>query len=99
MTSAKDTFEVKMHTKNEQQKKENKKMDETENEIKILHIHKASDNHEDFIEFLLIRNGKTQILRENGFIRRYGNKAIQEFKMKKGTVKKKKVEDGKRPDK
>ena len=58
-------------------------MSETEKEVKILHIHKASDNHEDFIEFLLIRNGKTQILRENGFIQRYGSEAIKEFQKKK----------------
>jgi len=55
-------------------------MNEIPSEVKILHIHKASDNHENFIEFLLIKNGKSQILRESSFIRRYGSEAIQEFK-------------------
>ena len=54
-------------------------MNETSKEVKILHIHKASDKHEDFIEFMLIKNGKSQILRESGFIRRYGSEALKEF--------------------
>jgi len=54
-------------------------MNEIPSEVKILHIHKASDNHENFIEFMLIKNGKSQILRESGFIRRYGSEALQEF--------------------
>jgi len=54
-------------------------MNEIPNEVKIIHIHKASDNHENFIEFLSIKSGKSHILRESGFIRRYGSEAIQEF--------------------
>jgi len=54
-------------------------MSEMPKEVKILHIHRASDNHENFIEFLLIKNGKSQILRESGFIRRYGSEIIEEF--------------------
>jgi len=54
-------------------------MNEIAKEVKILHIHKASDNHENFIEFMLIKSGKSSILRESGFIRRYGDEALKEF--------------------
>ncbi len=54
-------------------------MSEISNKVKILHIHKASDTHEDFIEFMIIDSGKIYILRENGFISRYGNEAIKKF--------------------
>jgi len=67
-----------MHGKNKT-KKGQKKMNEIPNEVKILHIHKASDNHENFIEFMLLKNGKSSILKESGFIRRYGSEALKEF--------------------
>ena len=57
-------------------------MNEIPSEVKILHIHKASDNHENFIEFMLIKNGKSQILKESGFIQRYGSEAISLFNSK-----------------
>ena len=56
-------------------------MNEIPSEVKILHIHKASDNHEDFIEFMIVDSGKTHILRESGFIRRYGVNVIEAFKI------------------
>ena len=59
--------------------KGNKKMNEIPKEVKILNIHKASDNHENFIEFQLLKNGKSHIIRESGFIQRYGDEALKEF--------------------
>ena len=61
-------------------------MNETSKEVKILHIHKASDKHENFIEFMLIKNGKSHVLKESNFIRRYGSEALHEFQKVKGTV-------------
>ena len=55
-------------------------MNEIPSEVKILHIHEASDSHENFIEYMLIKSGKSSILRESGFIRRFGSEAIREFK-------------------
>ena len=57
-----------------------KKMNEIPNKVKILHIHKSGDNHENFIEYMLTKSGKSSILRESGFIRRFGSEAIREFK-------------------
>ena len=54
-------------------------MNEIPSEVKILHIHKASDNHENFIEFQLLKNGKSHIIRESGFIQRYGDEALKGF--------------------
>ena len=54
-------------------------MNEITKEIKILHIHKASDKHDNFIEFMLIKNGKSYVLKESNFIRRYGSEALKEF--------------------
>ena len=63
-------------------------MDETKTKLKILFIHKASDNHENFIEFSSTKSSdNSHILRENKFISRYWSKAIEEFKNKKGTSK------------
>ncbi len=54
-------------------------MNEIPSEVKILHIHNASDTHENFIEFMIIDSGKTHLLKESGFIERYGSDVIKEF--------------------
>jgi len=57
-------------------------------EVKILFIHNASDNHENFIEFSSTKSSdNSHILRENKFISRYGSEVIEEFQNKKGTSK------------
>jgi len=56
-------------------------MNETKNKVKILFIHNASDNHENFIKFSLTSDN-SHILRESKFISRYGSEVIEEFQEK-----------------
>ena len=49
-------------------------------EVKILHIHKGNEEKNDFIEFMLLRNGRNVILRVSGFVKRYGSELIDEFR-------------------
>jgi len=53
---------------------------EMEDEVKILHIHKGNEEKNDFIEFMKLRDGKSAILKVNGFVKRYGSKLIDEFR-------------------
>jgi len=54
-------------------------MKKTQHKVKILFIHKSSDNHENFIEFSSTRSSdNSHILRESKFISRYGSEAIKD---------------------
>jgi len=52
---------------------------EMNDEVKILHIHKGSEGKRDFIEYIDIRSGKTHILTDTSFIKRYGKETIEAF--------------------
>ena len=41
-------------------------------EIKILHIHRGSELHKSYVEFIKFDNGKSYILSYDGFVKRYG---------------------------
>ena len=49
-------------------------------EVKIIHIHKGNEEKNDFIEFMLLQNGKTALLRVGSFIKRYGSELVDEFR-------------------
>ena len=48
------------------------------NSIKILHIHKASEESNSFVEYTT--DTRVQILRVQNFVRRYGDKLIEDYK-------------------
>ena len=52
---------------------------EMNDEVKILHIHKGAEGKRDFIEYIDIRSGKTHILTDKSFIKRYGKETIEAF--------------------
>ena len=49
-------------------------------EVKIIHIHQGNEEKNDFIEFMLLQNGKTALLRVGSFIKRYGSELVDEFR-------------------
>ena len=48
-------------------------------EVKILHIHKGAEGKNDYVEFVKLRTGKTHILTDKSFIKRYGKETIEAF--------------------
>ena len=52
---------------------------EIQDEVKILHIHKGAEGKRDFVEYIDIRSGKTHILTDASFIKRYGKETIEAF--------------------
>ena len=48
-------------------------------EVKILHVHKGSESKNDYVEFIKLQTGKTHILTDKSFIRRYGKEMIEAF--------------------
>jgi len=48
-------------------------------EVKILHIHRGSEGKNDYVEFVKLRTGKTHILTDKSFIKRYGKETIEAF--------------------
>jgi hypothetical protein len=55
-------------------------MEDIPNEVKVLHIHKGAEGKRDFVEFIVISTGKSHILTDAGFIKRYGDEVLKEFK-------------------
>ena len=53
--------------------------EELHDEVKILHIHKGAEGKRDFVEYIDIRNGKTHILTDASFSKRYGRETIEAF--------------------
>ena len=49
-------------------------------EVKIIHIHKGNEEKNDYIEFMLLRDGRSAMLRVSGFIKRYGSELVDEFR-------------------
>jgi len=54
-------------------------MSKVPDEIKIIHIHKGSEDDKSFIEFMTLSTGKTHILKYNSFINRFNKELINEF--------------------
>lgn len=57
------------------------------NNIRIIHIHKASEESNSFVEYAT--DIKVQMLRVPNFVRRYGDELIEDYKSKCSTSKNK----------
>lgn len=46
---------------------------DTPREIKILHIHRGSELHKSYVEFIKLDNAKNYLLSYDSFVKRYGS--------------------------